>query len=112
MFANLFDLMQFSAKLINRLRHFQMDINQELPPTDETMFKIDFRNVRLGRTLREMSEELVVFLRCALDYKENRKLLDNNIDNKGFLRYNQVRYRHTLYNIYGLLRMFPLEITQ
>ncbi|KAG2206111.1 hypothetical protein INT47_003760 [Mucor saturninus] len=82
MFANLFDLMQFSAKLIHRLRHVQVD---DL----EKAFKVDCNNAHLGRILRDMAQDLVVFLRCALDYKENRKLLDNNVNNKGYLRYNQ-----------------------
>lgn len=99
MFANLFDLMQFSAKLINRLRHFQMDGNVSWPLTDEALYKADCNNARFGKAVRDMAEDLVVFLRCALDYKENRKLLDDNVDNKGYVKYSQVKivtYKKTL----------------
>lgn len=109
MFANLFDLMQFSAKLINRLRHLQMDYSPRFPITDDVLFKIDCSHSRLGKTIREMAEDLVVFLRCALDYKENRKLLDSNVNNKGYLMYNQVNYLQCKKRTFGLI-FFPLEI--
>jgi hypothetical protein len=78
-FANLFDLMKFSAKLIHRFRHLQFeheDEDSELKTVSPFENKaLTCKNSQLGKILCEMSEELVVFLRCALDYRENRKLL-------------------------------------
>ena len=82
-FANLFDLMKFSAKLINRLRHFQAG------PLYTSAEEPDCSNLHVGKAIRDMAEDLVVFLRCALDYKENRKVLDNSGSNKGYARYRQ-----------------------
>jgi hypothetical protein len=99
-FANLFDLMQFSAKLINRLRHFQLSdkkrfgspiipsaLHEDLNP------QINCNNNHLGKTICEMAEDFVVFLRCAVDYKENRKILDSNENNKGYMKYRQVKMK-------------------
>jgi hypothetical protein len=59
-FSNLFELMQFSAKLINRLLYFQPEEHN-----------YDF----VGTNLLDMTKDLVVFLRCAIDYKANRKVI-------------------------------------
>ncbi|KAI8638399.1 Dbl homology domain-containing protein [Parasitella parasitica] len=96
-FANLFDLMQFSAKLINRLRHFQLNyVNKVVsttpnPPADhaDTCSNVDCNNLQLGSILVDMAEDLVVFLRCALDYKGNRKHLDNTEHREGYVKYRQ-----------------------
>ncbi|KAG2237455.1 hypothetical protein INT48_005488 [Thamnidium elegans] len=89
-FANLFDLMQFSAKLINRLRHFQMEHTKDSPVLQlDPIPNVDSGKLYLGKAMREMSKDMVVFLRCALDYKENRKTIDNNVNNKAYLIYNQ-----------------------
>lgn len=102
MFANLFDLMQFSAKLINRLRHFQLNY-----PNRETLASVDINaskdacnnldcdNLHLGGILVDMAEDLVVFLRCALDYKGNRKHLDNTEHREGYVKYRQVKKKST-----------------
>lgn len=96
-FANLFDLMQFSAKLINRLRHFQLryakgvsTIPQPSAENDGTCSNIDCNNLQLGSIVVDMAEDLVVFLRCALDYKGNRKHLDNTEHREGYVQYRQV----------------------
>lgn len=99
--------MQFSAKLINRLRHFQFGPSSiavkkpifDSPITttsaDDTCVHGDAcGNVRLGKAIREMAEDFVVFLRCALDYRENRKVLENSINNKGYIRYRQKLRAH------------------
>ncbi|KAG1468862.1 hypothetical protein G6F56_003593 [Rhizopus delemar] len=76
-FSNLFDLMKLSAKLIHRLRHFQLNEN--------TFYSIQLKdtpincNIQLGKILCEVSEDMVVFLRCALDYRENKKLLQHKM---------------------------------
>ncbi|KAL9537334.1 hypothetical protein MBANPS3_011872 [Mucor bainieri] len=96
-FANLFDLMQFSAKLINRLRHFQLNfVNKAIggdphPSADDqdACNNIDCNNLQVGSILVDMAEDLVVFLRCALDYKGNRKHLDNTEHREGFVKYRQ-----------------------
>lgn len=92
-FANLFDLMKFSAKLIHRFRHFQFEHEDEdggsktVSPFENKA--LTCQHSQLGKILCEMSEELVVFLRCALDYRENRKLLHH----KAYEIYRQVRYQ-------------------
>lgn len=100
-FANLFDLMQFSAKLINRLRHFQLNFVNKATGADphahpsaddqDTCSNIDCNNLQVGSILVDMAEDLVVFLRCALDYKGNRKHLDNTEHREGFVKYRQVQ---------------------
>ncbi|CAO3701379.1 hypothetical protein G6F70_004739 [Rhizopus microsporus] len=85
-FANLFDLMRFSAKLIHRLRHLQLD---KRATTDSPKIIYPFNAMpplvecchggQLGKILCDMSEDMVVFLRCAIDYRENRKLLQNKM---------------------------------
>lgn len=96
-FANLFDLMQFSAKLINRLRHFQIEHVQRIdyPIRQEDMLdNITCNNLHLGKVVREMSLDLIVFLRCALDYKENKKSVDINNNKKAYLIYKQVKKKN------------------
>lgn len=92
-FANLFDLMQFSAKLINRLRHFQLGqpkpIENPMLASADVCPNVDCNNLHLGKAIREMAQDFVVFLRCALDYKDNRKMLENSLNNKGYLLYRQ-----------------------
>ncbi|CEP07523.1 hypothetical protein [Parasitella parasitica] len=96
-FANLFDLMQFSAKLINRLRHFQLKyVNKGVSTTphasaehEDTCSNVDCNNLQLGSILVDMAEDLVVFLRCALDYKGNRKHLDNTEHREEYVKYRQ-----------------------
>ncbi|KAG2194377.1 hypothetical protein INT46_011095 [Mucor plumbeus] len=95
-FANLFDLMQFSAKLINRLRHFQLNyvkgvstVPQSSADNEDTCKNIDCNNLQLGSIVVDMAEDLVVFLRCALDYKGNRKHLDNTEHREGYVQYRQ-----------------------
>ncbi|KAI9486312.1 MAG: Dbl homology domain-containing protein [Benjaminiella poitrasii] len=87
LFANLFDLMQFSAKLINHLRHFQLGYVKETENTP--CGSIECNNLRLGKILVEMAEDFVVFLRCALDYKGNRKSLDSHDDKIGYVQFRQ-----------------------
>jgi hypothetical protein len=95
-FANLFDLMQFSAKLINRLRHFQLGRVKGIPPlpsdldSNKSCENINCNNLLLGKALVDMAEDLVVFLRCALDYKDNRKHLEATEHNEGFIVFNKV----------------------
>lgn len=89
--------MQFSAKLINHLRHFQLGRTKVIPSisADDKSHKdsesLNCDNVHLGKVLSNMSEGLVVFLRCALDYKENRKHLDTSEHNEGFAVFNKVK---------------------
>ncbi|KAI9244803.1 Dbl homology domain-containing protein [Sporodiniella umbellata] len=76
-FSNLFDLMKFSAKMIHRLRHFQL--NQKALHTTSLKDMPTDCNIQLGKVLCEASEDLVVFFRCALDYRENKKLLQHKM---------------------------------
>lgn len=89
--------MQFSAKLINLLRHFQLNEDRRhgspIIPTglDEDLNPhINCNKSHVGKTICDMAEDFVVFLRCAVDYKENRKILDSTENNKGFMKYKQV----------------------
>lgn len=86
-FANLHDLMAFSSTLIRRLRQFQVDkipckehLNDPNCQTDQ---------VNIGLVLREMTESMVTFLRCALDYKSNKKLMDQRKTNKAYALYKE-----------------------
>lgn len=94
-FANLFDLMQFSAKLINLLRRFQINyVNNVVPlPSandEEACTHIDCNSLFIGQKFIDMSEDLVVFLRCAIDYRDNRKHLDATEHRAGFTRYREL----------------------
>ncbi|KAI8640037.1 Dbl homology domain-containing protein [Parasitella parasitica] len=88
LFANLEDLMAFSATLIRRLREFQVD---KIPCKDNVHGANDQTSDQpsIGVALREMTEFLVTFLRCALDYEANKKLLDQKKNNKGYKLYEE-----------------------
>jgi hypothetical protein len=117
-FANLFDLMQFSAKLINRLRHFQLgrvkvvfsvpsEMDDKSPNNCEN---VNCNNVHLGKALVDMTEDLVVFLRCAVDYKENRKHLEASEHNEGFIVYNKVNILFSIcLALFFIKRFFSIE---
>ncbi|GAN10972.1 hypothetical protein MAM1_0440c10522 [Mucor ambiguus] len=86
-FANLHDLMGFSSTLIRRLGQFEVnkipckeDANDPNCQTDE---------VTIGLVLREMTESMVTFLRCALDYKNNKKLMNQRKTNKAYALYKE-----------------------
>ncbi|KAI9254028.1 Dbl homology domain-containing protein [Sporodiniella umbellata] len=66
LFSNLEDLMRFSFMLVYRLKELGFEETQVWPESD----------FNIGLVLREMAEPMVVFLRCALDYGTNKKLLD------------------------------------
>lgn len=92
-FANLQDLMKFSYTLILRLRNAQIENNAGIvcksaavDPSCQTC-PID---ICVGSVLREMAEHMVVFLRCALDYRANKKLVDHRMHNKGYALYSEV----------------------
>ncbi|KAI8371329.1 Dbl homology domain-containing protein [Radiomyces spectabilis] len=83
-FSNLWDLMEFSSSFIQRLR---LNVQYEpklLNPTTSPFEppEIDIKSVKcpsdvlVGQALCDLAEDLVVFLRCAIDYKTNRKMLD------------------------------------
>ncbi|KAI7894925.1 Dbl homology domain-containing protein [Mucor mucedo] len=89
-FSNLQDLMRFSSTLIIRVRNDQMErsdgnISQEdiADPDCQT----SLNNVNMGLILRSMVEYMVVFLRCALDYKTNKKTLDMRLNKKAYALY-------------------------
>ncbi|KAI8355713.1 Dbl homology domain-containing protein [Blakeslea trispora] len=95
-FANLFDLMRFSAKLINRLRHLRVRNVKEFDPfpmSDKDIQQnaegADCNSLYLGKILLDMAEDFVVFLRCAVDYRDNKKQLDMTSKNEGFLHFQQ-----------------------
>ena len=100
LFANLFDLLQFSAKLLQKLQYFQFDDASPLDPLllgvkDISKLKDDSTGgctdgVCIGQTMCDMATDMVVFLRCALDYKDNIKILKNGKQNKGYKRYREV----------------------
>ncbi|KAL9549523.1 hypothetical protein MBANPS3_005172 [Mucor bainieri] len=86
-FANLQDLMAFSSTLIRRLRQLQVD---KIPcKEDINDFNCQTDQVNIGLILREMTESMVTFLRCALDYKSNKKLMDQRKSNKAYALYKE-----------------------
>lgn len=101
-FSNLQDLMRFSSTLIIRVRNDQMErsdgnISQEdiADPDCQT----SLNNVNMGLILRSMVEYMVVFLRCALDYKTNKKTLDMRLNKKAYALYAEVIYTAQALNI-------------
>lgn len=72
-YANLKDLLWFSSHLILKLK-------QQSSTGD----------IHIGSAFRELAEYMVVFLRCALDYPVNKKILDRRIGAKGYALYNEV----------------------
>lgn len=86
-FANLDDLMAFSSTLICRLRQFQVDKIPCKEDLNDPNCQMD--QVNIGLVLREMTESMVTFLRCALDYKSNKKLMDQRKTNKAYALYKE-----------------------
>ncbi|KAF7731686.1 epithelial cell transforming sequence 2 oncoprotein-like [Apophysomyces ossiformis] len=92
-YANLYDLMQFSSRLIRRFQ-CRAECPNSLP---ESMMDADkdlmcascYSEIPLGQIIRDMAEMLIVFLRCALDYKDNRRILDQSQDNKAYALYRE-----------------------
>jgi hypothetical protein len=92
-FANLFDLMQFSAKLINRLRRVRFFDSVSVNPACAALKEdghIDCNSVYLGSILLDMAEDLVVFLRCAVDFRDNQKQVDDNERRGYYSHYKKV----------------------
>lgn len=95
LFANLCDLMKFSSSLIVRLR------NAQIQSTDSTDICEDIEHdpscqtcpndVNIGYVLCDMAESMVTFLRCAVDYRANKKTLDQRINHKAYALYNEVK---------------------
>ncbi|CAO3703050.1 unnamed protein product [Rhizopus stolonifer] len=79
LFANLEDLMRFSFMLVYRLKGLGFEDNQVWPESD----------FNIGIVLREMADTMVVFLRCALDYGANKKLLDKKHQHKVYAAYKE-----------------------
>lgn len=72
-FANLHDLLKFSSTLILRFK------------TQSVL-----EHMHIGAMLRGLAEYMVVFLRCALDFKANKKLMDQRQSSKGYALYIEV----------------------
>ncbi|KAI9300816.1 hypothetical protein BJ944DRAFT_243847 [Cunninghamella echinulata] len=61
--------------------HLNADARYLPVPSDRTL---------IGKHICDMAESFVVYLRCALDYKHNRKKVDNRLQhNKGFMHYQE-----------------------
>ncbi|CAO3632867.1 unnamed protein product [Cunninghamella echinulata] len=61
--------------------HLNADARYLPVPSDQTL---------IGKHICDMAESFVVYLRCALDYKHNRKKVDNRLQhNKGFIHYQE-----------------------
>lgn len=94
-FSNLQDLMRFSSTLIIRIRNDQIEramgsVCQDAitDPSCQTCPS----NVNIGLVLRGLVEHMVVFLRCALDYKTNKKTLDMRLNKKAYALYTEVMF--------------------
>jgi hypothetical protein len=72
-YANLHDLLCFSSTLILKLKT-----------------QASQGDVCIGSIFRELAEYMVVFLRCAMDYPANRKILERTITAKGYSLYHEV----------------------
>lgn len=94
-YANLYDLMQFSSRLIRRFRcraECSDSLSESMMDADKDLMGAScYSEIPLGQIIRDMAEMLIVFLRCALDYKENRRILDQSQDNKAYALYREVR---------------------
>jgi hypothetical protein len=87
-FANLQDLMVFSFTLICRMRQFDDSNWMDAQATTDCPIADD---VQVGLVLRDMAESMMTFLRCALDYRANRKLLEQRQSNKYYTLYKEVK---------------------
>ncbi|KAI8099002.1 Dbl homology domain-containing protein [Halteromyces radiatus] len=113
LFANLPDLMQCSSHLIRSMSSFleypsraEQPTDNYVPPSPSTSISSgstlpihlnsDTRllpspndQLMLGKEICAMAHHFVAFLRCAVDYKMNRKQLDQKEHNKGFASYQE-----------------------
>ncbi|KAI9031011.1 Dbl homology domain-containing protein [Phycomyces nitens] len=93
-FANLFDMMQLSANIIERFRYKQSDQSKNIKLNSVGSVE-SYRcqtNICIGKHLVDLSEGMVAFLRHALDYKSNRKLLESCQTNKIYKQYREKLY--------------------
>ncbi|KAL0090645.1 Dbl homology domain-containing protein [Phycomyces blakesleeanus] len=92
-FANIFDLMQLSANIIERFRYKQADQTASSYSKLNSAGSLEYYrcqvNMCIGKHLVELSEGMVAFLRHALDYKANRKLLESCQTNKIYQQYRK-----------------------
>ncbi|KAI8335090.1 Dbl homology domain-containing protein [Chlamydoabsidia padenii] len=103
-FSNLPDLMQCSSQLIRSMAPYldhppcvsqeetrQHTTNLPLQMNDDARLLPSPNNqLLLGKEICAMANQFVVFLRCAVDYKLNRKKLDQRSQhNKGFAMYQE-----------------------
>lgn len=72
-FANLNDLLKLSSTIIKKFKAQSV-----------------LEDVQIGAMLRDVAEHMVVFLRCAIDFKSNRKLMDQRQNTKGYSLYLEV----------------------
>ncbi|KAI8994921.1 hypothetical protein BDB01DRAFT_902589 [Pilobolus umbonatus] len=84
-FSNLDALMEYSFKLLYGLRKSQLAFTST-QTVDVSSHKIG-ANINVGRVIRDLAEYLVVFLRCSIDYKTNKKGIDQVGRNKGYALY-------------------------
>ncbi|KAI7904414.1 Dbl homology domain-containing protein [Cokeromyces recurvatus] len=82
-FANLDNLMDFSSTLIHRCS------GKDQEEMSTAVFTSLSDDVYIGQILCSMSESMITFLRCALDYKANIKLLKQLKHNKGYILYKE-----------------------
>ncbi|CEI86583.1 hypothetical protein RMCBS344292_01018 [Rhizopus microsporus] len=86
LFANLEDLMKFSLTLIYRLRKLELE-QRSKDGSRSNVWPIS--DINVGSVLRDMAELMVVFLRCALDYRANRELIDKKHQHKVYTVYKE-----------------------
>ncbi|KAI9485441.1 MAG: Dbl homology domain-containing protein [Benjaminiella poitrasii] len=104
-FANLDDLMSFSSTLIHRFKNSNQNeekgesgstlVSDQLDDINNKMEALNtgcsplLDDVHIGQILHDMAEFMIIFLRCALDYKSNKKLLNQSKHNKGYALYRE-----------------------
>lgn len=82
--------MQFSAKLINRLRRVRFTTTKSTTTCPQQEDYIDCNSLQVGGIILDLAEDLVVFLRCATDYKDNQKQIDDNERTGRYAHYRKV----------------------
>lgn len=106
-FANLQELMVFSFTLISRMRQFDDSnwIDANVVWANDCSMADD---IHIGLVLNDMAESMVTFLRCALDYKANRKLLDQRHSNKSYSQYKEVRSTGNFHPLFMVSKLIEL----
>lgn len=109
LFSNLHDLMRYSSTIIISIRNDQIEKSASTggicqDDIADPSCQICPDNANIGLVLRSIPELMVVFLRCALDYRTNKKIFDLRMNKKAYALYNEVNTRTKI--MYNVLTLF------